>query len=173
MKNYEFSEKSSRQPEYRVNRDGDVKFERVGDEIVFGKTKNTRQVDAFPLENYEDYEQSIIGIQTADGNAYYISEGVLVDNRNNKKVDLLAKRVREPEFTFPSITIGEQMPYAQISENLKVPDADGGIVTKVVTYGTASRQNPDGSEMRRNIHDAIHEMILTNDQAKQIRGIKS
>ena len=65
------------------------------------------------------------------------------------------------------------MPYAQISENLKVPDADGGIVTKVVTYGTASRQNPDGSEMRRNIHDAIHEMILTNDQAKQIREIKS
>ena len=56
MKNYEFSEKPSRQPEYRVNRDGDVKFERVGDEIVFGKTKNTRRVDAFPLENYEDYE---------------------------------------------------------------------------------------------------------------------
>ena len=48
MKNYEFSEKPSRQPEYRVNRDGDVKFERVGDEIVFWQDQKYAPSRCFP-----------------------------------------------------------------------------------------------------------------------------
>jgi len=171
VRGHELAAEMPRQPEYRVNRDGDVKFERIGDEITFGKTVNTRRVDVFPQEDRETYETSAVGIQTADGNAYYISQGVFVDNRNNKKVDLLAKRQADPEFVFPSISIGSLLPYEQISTNLIVPDNDGGIITKVVTYGVASAQHPGGSEMQRDVHDAIHDMILTNDHAKAIRHI--
>lgn len=173
MRNYEsLAAETPKQPEYKVNADGDVKFERAGDEIVFGETAHTRRVDIYPQEDREAYEGSTVGIQTTDGNAYYISQGVLVDNRNNKKVDLLAKRQNDPDFAFPAITIGAQLPYEQISKNLVIPDGDDGMVTKVVVYGAASAQHPGGSSMQHDVYDAIHDMILTNDRAKEIRHIR-
>ena len=74
-----------RTPEYKRNKDGDVMFSKIGDEITFGEAPYTRRVDAFPQENQEDYVSFVVGIETYDGNCYFISEGVLVDKKNNKK----------------------------------------------------------------------------------------
>lgn len=160
-----------RTPEYKQNKDGDVMFNKFGDEITFGETPYTRRVDAFPQENQEDYASSAVGIETYDGNCYFISEGVLVDKKNNKKVDLLKKRSEDAGFSFPSVKIGYKLPYDKISENLKVPDGEGGTVVKVVSYGETSAAHPNGSEMKKQVQDAIHGMIMQNNIAKQIRHI--
>ncbi len=160
-----------RTPEYKRNKDGDVMFNKIGDEIVFGDTPYTRKVDVFPQENQEDYASSVVGIETYDGNCYFISEGVLVDKNNDKKVDLLRKRSEDADFSFPSVRVGYKLPYDKISKNLKVPDGEGGTVVKVVSYGEASAAHGNGSEMKKQIQSAIHEMIMQNDVAKQIRHI--
>lgn len=160
-----------RTPEYKRNKDGDVMFNKIGDEIVFGDTPYTRRVDVFPQENQEDYVSSVVGIETYDGNCYFISEGVLVDKNNDKKVDLLKKRSEDADFSFPSVRVGYKLPYGKISENLKVPDGEGGTVVKVVSYGEASSTHGNGSEMKKQIQSAIHGMIMQNDTAKQIRHI--
>lgn len=160
-----------RTPEYKRNKDGDVMFSKIGDEIIFGETPYTRRVDAFPQENQEDYASSVVGIETYDGNCYFISEGVLVDKKNNKKVDLLKKRSENADFSFPSVRIGYKLPYDKISENLKVPDGEGGTIVKVVSYGEASATHNNGSEMKKQVQGAIHGMIMQNDTAKQIRHI--
>lgn len=160
-----------RTPEYKRNKDGDVMFNKFGDEITFGEAPYTHRVDVFPRENREDYESSAVGIETYDGNCYFISEGVLVDKKNNKKVDLLKKRSEDADFSFPSVRIGYKLPYDKISENLKVPDGEGGTVVKVVSYGEASAAHANGSEMKKQVQGAIHEMIMQNDTAKQIRNI--
>ena len=160
-----------RTPEYKRNKDGDVMFSKIGDEIIFGETPYTRRVDAFPQENQEDYASSVVGIETYDGNCYFISEGVLVDKKNNKKVDLLKKRSENADFSFPSVRIGYKLPYDKISENLKVPDGEGGTIVKVLSYGEASATHNNGSEMKKQVQGAIHGMIMQNDTAKQIRHI--
>ena len=160
-----------RTPEYKRNKDGDVMFGKIGDEIIFGETPYTRRVDAFPQENQEDYASSVVGIETYDGNCYFISEGVLVDKKNNKKVDLLKKRSENADFSFPSVRIGYKLPYDKISENLKVPDGEGGTIVKVVSYGEASATHNNGSEMKKQVQGAIHGMIMQNDTVKQIRHI--
>ena len=160
-----------RTPEYKRNKDGDVMFSKIGDEIIFGETPYTRRVDAFPQENQEDYASSVVGIETYDGNCYFISEGVLVDKKNNKKVDLLKKRSENADFSFSSVRIGYKLPYDKISENLKVPDGEGGTIVKVVSYGEASATHNNGSEMKKQVQGAIHGMIMQNDTAKQIRHI--
>ncbi len=160
-----------RLPEYEVNSNGDTIFSKFGKEIIFGTTENTRRVDVFPQENQEDYESSVVGIETYDGNCYFISEGVFVDRRNGKKIDLLKKRSKDAEFSFPSIRIGYKLPYRQISESLKVPEGEGGTVVKVVSYGEASAGHSEGSKMKHQIQGAIHGMIMENEEAKQIRHI--
>ena len=159
-------------PEYQRNSDGDVRFSRIGDEIVFGETPYTHKVDVLPRENREDYDSSVIGIETYDGNCYFIAEGLLVDKNNNKKVDLIRKRSEDANYSFPNIRIGYKLPYEKISENLKVPDGEGGSVVKVVSYGEAPSSHSQGSEMKKQIQGAIHEMIMGNDIAKQVRGIR-
>ncbi len=115
---------------------------------------------------------SVVGIETYDGNCYFISEGVFVDRNNNKKVDLLRKRSEDANLSFPSVQIGYKLPYDKISKNLKVPDGEGGTVVKVVSYGEASATHINGSKMKKQIQGAIHEMIMHNDAAKQIRHIR-
>ena len=162
---------AGKMPEYKVNSDGDVMFSKIGTKVTFGETAYTRRVDAFPKENQEDYASSVVGIETFDGNSYFISEGVLVDKNNNKKVDLLKKRTEDADFAFPSILVGYKFPFSDISENLKVPDGEGGTVVKVVSYGEAPAKHPNGSELGQQIHNAVHAMIMENDVAKQIRHI--
>lgn len=161
-----------RTPEYEQNSDGDVKFSRIGDEIIFGETPYTREVNALPWVNKEDYDSSVIGIETYDGNRYYISEGLLVDKNNNKKVDLIRKRDEDANYSFPSIRIGYKLPYEKISKNLKVPDGEGGSVVKIVSYGEAPSAHGEGSARKEQIKGAIHEMIMGNDAAKQVRHIR-
>lgn len=161
-----------RTPECRRNSDGDVMFSRIGDEIVFGETPYTRRVDALPWENREDYDSSVIGIETNDGNCYYIAEGLLVDRKNDKKVDLIRKRGENANYSFPSIRIGYRLPFEKISENLKVPDGEKGSVLKIVSYGEAPSAHGQGSEMKKQIQGVIHEMIMGNDAAKQARNIQ-
>lgn len=133
------------------------------------ETPYTRRVDAFPQENQEDYASFVVGIETYDGNCYFISEGVFVDKENNKKIDLLKKCSENADFSFPSVRIGYKLPYDKISENLKVPDGEGGTIVKVVSYGEASATHNNGSEMKKQVQGAIHGMIMQNDTAKQIR----
>ena len=133
------------------------------------ETPYTRRVDAFPQENQEDYASSVVGIETYDSNCYFISEGVFVDKENNKKIDLLKKRSENADFSFPSVRIGYKLPYDKISENLKVPDGEGGTIVKVVSYSEASATHNNSSEMKKRVQGAIHGMIMQNDTAKQIR----
>ena len=162
----------SKSPDYRKDKDGNVYFGKIGDTIVFGETKHTRKVDDFPHEtNEEDYDNSVVGIRTDDGNQYYISQGVFLDHGNDKKVDLLKRRQDDPNYRFPSITIGEPLPYNSIARN--IPEGTNiGIVTEVVCLGEAPSTSPNENKTKKDIQEYIANEIKQSETAKRIRHIQ-
>ena len=158
-------------PEYEITSNGNVIFERPGDIIKFGETINTTAVDEFPDRyNRIKYEDSAVGIKTKNGNLYYIAEGVFFHDtgKDSKKVDLLRKREADPNFRFPDIKIGAKLPLEKISENLGIPEGDGGVVVKVVCFGAApstSGENKTKTQLKKFVHEEIKE----NEEARKIR----
>lgn len=165
-------EQTSKSPDYRKDKDGNVYFGKIGDTIVFGETKHTRRVDDFPHEtNEEDYDNSVVGIRTDDGNQYYISQGVFLDRGNDKKVDLLKRRQDDPHYRFPNITIGEPLPYNSIARN--IPEGTNiGIVTEVVCLGEAPSTSPNENKTKKDIQEYIANEIKQSETAKRIRHIQ-
>lgn len=164
-------EQASKSPEYEIDKNGNVYFSKAGDVIIFGETKYTRKVDDFPHETSEEnYDNSVVGIKTDDGNQYYISRGVFLDRDNNKKVDLLKRRQGDSGYRFPNIAIGEPLPYDAIARN--IPEgANIGVVTEVVCLGEAPSGSLEENKTKKDIQDYIINEIKQSETAKRIRHI--
>lgn len=122
--------------ECRFDNSGDAIFSKFRDRIVFGETPYTQRVDLLPGEksNGDDiYHSAVAKIETSDGNIYYINQGIFLDTKNAKYVDILEKRRKKEdrgeEYNFPDIMIGYNLPFDEISCNL--PRAQGAYVTRV------------------------------------------
>ena len=152
-----------RQPEYTRNKYGDLSFSKMGDRIVFGETSGTKKLD--------DINDPLIAkIDTFDGNSYIISEGVLIDTKNGTHVDLLQKSQKDKNYEFPSILIGYKLPFKEISQNLQIPDGEGGSVLKVTAYGVDTASVSEQNPLAKKISDAIHQDIRANQNARDARG---
>ena len=158
---------------FEFNEHGDAIFTKLGDRISFGTTPNTLPVDEFPQGGSPNYEGSIVGIETFSGDRYYINQGIFLDKKNDKKVDILQKRVAAQKqggvYVFPDIIIGSRLPYEKISPNLPIPEGERGTVLKVICYGVGESAIPEHKTMNE-IHDFFRDMIRQNDKAREVRG---
>ena len=142
--------------ECKFNKNGDAVFFKFGDTIRFGETPNTQRVDSYPNEtNEDDYNTCVVEIETSDGNVYYVNQGIFLDTKNAKYVDILENRKKVEnkgkEYKFPDITIGYQLPFDKIPYNSSQLQA--AYVMRISFLGNSSGKTGDGHEKMEKICD--------------------
>ena len=166
----EFTEKIG--PRYEKTPEGDVRFRQFGDIINFGETNKTRKLDEFLPADQEDND-SVTGIKLANGDTFYFSEGVMWDKKNDKFLDLVEKRIDNPDFTFPSVAIGYKFPYDKIPAQFNEAEGEGANVIEVRCFGVEASASPESSSAKQEIYDRIHGALIKNEKAKSLRpGIR-